>query len=58
MDTFTEFLNQLLPQLLPWTLELIGFFLKIAIFVVGLLIVIGFLMCERISNKILVKDLN
>ncbi len=48
----------LLPQLLPWTLELLAFFLKIAIVVIGLLIVIGFSMKTKSDSKIQIKDLN
>lgn len=48
----------LLPQLLPWSLGLLAFFIKMAIVVIGLLIVIGFSMKGKSDSKIQIKDLN
>lgn len=49
---------EILDTLLPWALEIAGFFVKAAILILGLLIVISFAIKEKIDDKITIKDLN
>ncbi len=45
-------------HLLPWGLDVFGFFIKAAIIILGLLLIISFAIKEKSDDKISVKDLN
>lgn len=47
-----------LSTLLPWLLDIGGFFIKAAIIVLALVIILSFVVKEKIEEKIRVKDIN
>lgn len=49
---------EIFTTLLPWTLDIAGFFIKAAILILGLLILISFAIKEKMDDKITIKDLN
>lgn len=49
---------ELLNHFLPWTLDVAGFFVKVAILVIALLLILSFAIKEKMDDKITVKDLN
>ncbi len=49
---------EILTTLLPWALDVAGFFIKAAILILGLLILISFAIKEKMDDKITIKDLN
>jgi serine protease SohB len=49
---------EITTHLIPWALGLIGFFVKLALFVVGVLIILSFAIKEKVEDKITIKDLN
>lgn len=48
----------LLNIFLPWVLEIGSFFIKAAIIIIGLVVLLSFAIKEKTDNKITVKDLN
>lgn len=49
---------ELLNHILPWGLDVLGFFIKAAIIVLALLLILSSAIKEKLDDKISVKDLN